>query len=118
MDYGADWYSPKILYWPGYVSICLCDGQPLCAFKRRYKLKHILAIVADSAGQIQPLKAILNSAIDACGDRQIIRGTKISGSTCLHKQLLTMPRMFWATDDYATMINFGKSNNQGRYKGR
>ena len=50
--------APKILYCTGYVSICLCDGQPLCAFKRRYKLKHILAIVADSAGQIQPLKAI------------------------------------------------------------
>ena len=76
-----------------------------------------LAIVADSAGQIQPLKAILNSAIDACGDRQIIRGTKISGSTCLHKQLLTMPRMFWATDDYATMINFGKKQQSGAIQG-
>ena len=85
----------------------LKDGTASSAF---------LAIVADSAGQIQPLKGILNSAIDACGDRQIIRGTKISSSTCLHKQLLTMPRMFWATDDYATMINFGKNSNQGQYR--
>jgi hypothetical protein len=76
-----------------------------------------LAIVADSSAQLQPLKGILNSAIDACGDRQIIRGTKISGSTCLHKQLLTMPRMFWATDDYATMINFGKKQQSGAIQG-
>lgn len=86
----------------------LKDGTASSAF---------LAIVADSAGQIQPLKGILNSAIDACGDRQIIRGTKISGSTCLHKQLLTMPRMFWATDDYATMINFGKKQQSGAIQG-
>ncbi len=86
----------------------LKDGTSSSAF---------LAIVADSAGQIQPLKGILNSAIDACGDRQIIRGTKISGSTCLHKQLLTMPRMFWATDDYANMINFGKKQQSGAIQG-
>ena len=86
----------------------LKDGTASSAF---------LAIVADSAGQIQPLKGILNSAIDACGDRQIIRGTKISSSTCLHKQLLTMPRMFWATDDYATMINFGKKQQSGAIQG-
>ena len=86
----------------------LKDGTSSSAF---------LAIVADSAGQIQPLKGILNSAIDACGDRQIIRGTKISGSTCLHKQLLMMPRMFWATDDYATMINFGKKQQSGAIQG-
>ena len=86
----------------------LKDGTASSAF---------LAIVADSAGQIQPLKGILNSAIDACGDRQIIRGTKISGSTCLHKQLLMMPRMFWATDDYATMINFGKKQQSGAIQG-
>ena len=109
----ADWYCTEIFYCTTLAFV----PWSLCAFKDGYKLKHILAIVADSAGQIQPLKAILNSAIDACGDRQIIRGTKISGSTCLHKQLLTMPRMFWATDDYATMINFGKKQS-GRYKGR
>ena len=86
----------------------LKDGTSSSAF---------LAIAADSAGQIQPLKGILNSAIDACGDRQIIRGTKISGSTCLHKQLLMMPRMFWATDDYATMINFGKKQQSGAIQG-
>jgi len=86
----------------------LKDGTSSSAF---------LAIVADSAAQVQPLKGILNSAIDACGDRQIIRGTKISGSTCLHKQLLMMPRMFWATDDYATMINFGKKQQSGAIQG-
>jgi len=86
----------------------LKDGTSSSAF---------LAIVADSAAQVQPLKGILNSAIDACGDRQIIRGTKISGSTCLHKQLLTMPRMFWATDDYAQMISFGKKQQSGAIQG-
>ena len=86
----------------------LKDGTSSSAF---------LAIVADSAAQVQPLKGILNSAIDACGDRNIIRGTKISGSTCLHKQLLMMPRMFWATDDYATMISFGKKQQSGAIQG-
>jgi len=86
----------------------LKDGTSSSAF---------LAIVADSAAQVQPLKGILNSAIDACGDRNIIRGTKISGSTCLHKQLLTMPRMFWATDDYAQMISFGKKQQSGAIQG-
>ena len=86
----------------------LKDGTSSSAF---------LAIVADSAAQVQPLKGILNTAVDACGDRNIIRGTKISGSTCLHKQLLTMPRMFWATDDYATMINFGKKQQSGAIQG-
>jgi hypothetical protein len=86
----------------------LKDGTSSSAF---------LAIVADSAGQLQPLKGILNSAIDACGDRNIIRGTKISGSSCLHKQLLTMPRMFWATDDYAQMISFGKKQQSGAIQG-
>lgn len=86
----------------------LKDGTSSSAF---------LAIVADSAAQVQPLKGILNSAIDACGDRNIIRGTKISGSTCLHKQLLTMPRMFWATDDYANMISFGKKQQSGAIQG-
>ena len=86
----------------------LKDGTSSSAF---------LAIVADSAAQVQPLKGILNTAVDACGDRNIIRGTKISGSTCLHKQLLTMPRMFWATDDYAQMISFGKKQQSGAIQG-
>lgn len=119
----ASWIKGQIGTAPKY-SIVQATLSFACAMASRcVRLKDgtassaFLAIVADSAGQIQPLKGILNSAIDACGDRQIIRGTKISGSTCLHKQLLTMPRMFWATDDYATMINFGKKQQSGAIQG-
>lgn len=119
----AQWIKGQIGTAPKY-SIVQATLAFACAMSSRcVRLKDgtsssaFLAIAADSAGQIQPLKGILNSAIDACGDRQIIRGTKISGSTCLHKQLLTMPRMFWATDDYATMINFSKKQQSGAIQG-
>jgi len=119
----AQWIKGQIGTAPKY-SITQATLAFACAMSSRcVRLKDgtsssaFLAIVADSAGQLQPLKGILNSAIDACGDRNIIRGTKISGSTCLHKQLLTMPRMFWATDDYATMINFGKKQQSGAIQG-
>jgi hypothetical protein len=119
----AQWIKGQIGTAPKY-SIVQATLAFACAMSSRcVRLKDgtsssaFLAIAADSAGQIQPLKGILNSAIDACGDRQIIRGTKISGSTCLHKQLLMMPRMFWATDDYATMINFGKKQQSGAIQG-
>ncbi len=119
----AQWIKGQIGTAPKY-SIVQATLAFACAMSSRcVRLKDgtsssaFLAIVADSAGQLQPLKGILNSAIDACGDRNIIRGTKISGSTCLHKQLLTMPRMFWATDDYATMINFGKKQQSGAIQG-
>ena len=119
----AQWIKGQIGTAPKY-SIVQATLAFACAMSSRcVRLKDgtsssaFLAIVADSAGQLQPLKGILNSAIDACGDRNIIRGTKISGSSCLHKQLLTMPRMFWATDDYATMINFGKKQQSGAIQG-
>ena len=119
----AHWIKGQIGTAPKY-SIVQATLAFACAMSSRcVRLKDgtssstFLAIVADSAGQLQPLKGILNSAIDACGDRNIIRGTKISGSTCLHKQLLTMPRMFWATDDYANMISFGKKQQSGAIQG-
>ena len=119
----AQWIKGQIGTAPKY-SIVQATLAFACAMSSRcVRLKDgtspsaFLAIVADSAGQLQPLKGILNSAIDACGDRNIIRGTKISGSSCLHKQLLTMPRMFWATDDYANMISFGKKQQSGAIQG-
>ena len=119
----AQWIKGQIGTAPKY-SIVQATLAFACAMSSRcVRLKDgtssstFLAVVADSAGQLQPLKGILNNAIDACGDRNIIRGTKISGSSCLHKQLLTMPRMFWATDDYANMISFGKKQQSGAIQG-
>lgn len=89
-------------------SVRLKDGTSPASF---------LAIVSDSAGQVQGLKGALNDAIATCGDRKIIRGTKITSSSCIHKHLLNTPRMFWATDDHAVMINFGRKQQSGAIMG-
>ncbi len=89
-------------------SVRLKDGSSPASF---------LAIVSDSAGQIQGLKGALNDAIAECGDRRIIRGTKISSASCIHKHLLMNPRLFWATDDHATMVQFGRKQQSGALMG-
>lgn len=89
-------------------SVRLKDGTSPSSF---------LAIVSDSAGQVQGLKGALNDAIAACGDRKIIRGTKITSSSCIHKHMLFIPRMFWATDDHAVMVSFGRKQQSGALMG-
>lgn len=80
----------------------------------RQPLNVLLGLIDSSTAGLRPaIKGGLYEAADACGERAIIRGTKISSDASIHKALRRNPRMFWVADDYGHMVATARKQPSG-----
>lgn len=80
------------------------DGQPTNIFA---------GMVDTSTAALRPIKGAVYLAATLVGERQILRGNKLSSSTSLHKALIKCPRFFWATDELGHMIRMARVQQSG-----
>lgn len=80
------------------------SGQPVTTF---------FGISDSSTAGIRPLRDAAYKLCRQIGERRLIRGTGINGSHPLYQSFLRYPRMFWATDEYGTMVMRTKRQTSG-----
>src|SRR5690606_29410096 len=73
----------------------------------------LLGVVDSSIAGLRPMKGALYEAAHACGERKIIRGTKVSSAATLYPVLLRHPRLFWVSDDYGYMVSMSRKQPSG-----
>lgn len=73
----------------------------------------LLGVTDTSIAGLRALKGSLYHAADTAGERKIIRGTKVSSESTIHRALLRCPRMFWVSDDYGYMVTMSRRQPSG-----
>lgn len=79
----------------------------------RQPLNVLLGVVDSSIAGLRPIRGALYEAAASSGERQIIRGAKVTSDSSIHRALFRSPRMLWVSDDYGYMVAMARRQPSG-----